>query len=110
MNAPLLVFTRLVTQRFERYCRLNRVTVVADHALRIKDEVDAVVFAVSFGHNAVTLNAKRIQEYEICLPLIVKGVDVYPDKIVAKDIITTAHGRADLTAFLFCTERDIEIF
>lgn len=82
MDAPQLAIASGITQRFERNCRLDDVTVIGQCPLRLHNNVQAVILAVIrvaiFGVRLIGLHAEGIEVERVGAPLIVEGVDGWP--------------------------------
>ena len=74
MNAPELVFARFIAQRLEGNRDFDSVAIISHNAFRFHHEVKAVVFAIAFREDAVSLHAERIEKHDVSTPSVVEGV------------------------------------
>src|SRR5205085_12264855 len=61
----------------------------------IPDCVPRQVIALFFGKNQILLYAVRVRDEAICAPLIVEGVNEYPDFVVRINEFPAGHTRPD---------------
>src|SRR5262249_38702649 len=108
MDSPQLVFTRNVTQRLERKRDFNRVAIARHHSLRLHHQIQTEVFALSFGPDAIRLNAKRIEVKLVSASLVVEGVEENADVIVVPVLIAFGIVGAYLRGIVVTVEGDIE--
>src|ERR1044072_3130853 len=108
MDSPQLVFSCNVTQRLERNRDFNRVTIARHHSLRFHHEIETEIFALSFGPDAVGLNAKRIEGKLVTAALTVEGVEEKADVVLVPDWVAFGNVGAYLRGIVVTVEGDIE--
>src|SRR6266550_3565373 len=108
VSTPELSFARFVAQRFERNCDLNYISVRANNAFRLQEQVDAEIFPSPLGEYAVTLYAERIEKYLKGPSLIIEGVEVKTHIVVAEDVVAFGDGGSNFVRLIERPESKIE--
>src|SRR5215510_1167626 len=107
MGVPQLALARFVAQRFERDGDLDRVAFISHYALRLHDDVYAVILAIIFGEDAVELHAERIEEERVSPSPVVERVQIEADIIIVKNLIAFGYGRAHLSRIVCSAKADV---
>src|SRR5689334_10701606 len=108
VRAPEFSLAGFEAQRLERDRDLDVEASLVNDAFRLHQQIDAEVFAASFGENAVALNAERIEEHFKGLALVVESVEEEADVIVLKDVVALRDRRAHLVGLVGRFESDVE--
>src|SRR5690349_9128924 len=108
MHAPEFSLARFEAQRLKRNCDLDVEPSLMHDALRLHQQIDAEVFATTFGEDAVALNAEGIEKDFEGFALVVERVEHYADVVVAEDVVALRDGGADLVRLVSGLESDVE--
>src|SRR5205085_3995838 len=108
MRAPKFAFACLESQRLERDRDLDVETGLVNDAFRFHQQIDAEVFAATFGDNAVALNSERIEEDLKRFALVVEGIEHEADVVVVENVVALRDRGADSIGLVSSFECDVE--
>src|SRR6185369_4861362 len=83
-------------------------TGLMNDALRLHQQIDAEVFAATFGDDAVALDAEWIKKDFEGFALVVERVEHEADVVVVEDVVALRHRGADFVWLVSGFESDVE--
>ena len=108
-DAPRLLAPAWKSQAAKRDCDTHDVAVGCETALGVPYGVERVVVALSFGQDAVELNAERIDHEHICAFTVAECIQVDSHRIVITDVFTPDDVGADGGRIVLTDEHDVKV-